>query len=237
MVPVFGLKYKPKLINLDTGQEENILVVGAHSDDPIYGMGGTLIKLIDEGKNIYTIIMSYGEMSHPHLNREEIIKIRVSEAKKANQLIGGKEIMFYGLREGKFEEDFYKKHFDDRMIDFIISKKITKIFTHIDADLHPDHIATNKIVLDIYNRLPKNVRDKISIYGFDIWNVTNVKHVSYPKVYVKITKQLKKKLEAIKVFKSQSLTWFSLVWNLIIKSFFLGLKIKSFFAERFYKIK
>jgi LmbE family N-acetylglucosaminyl deacetylase len=44
-----------------------VLVIVAHNDDHIIGAGGTLAKYAQEGKKVRTIIMSYGESSHPHL--------------------------------------------------------------------------------------------------------------------------------------------------------------------------
>ncbi len=78
-------------------KKENILVICAHSDDQIIGPGGTLSKYIKEGKNVFTIICTYGEKANPWLKEHIAIKTRVREAETANKLIGGKEVIFLGL--------------------------------------------------------------------------------------------------------------------------------------------
>lgn len=41
---------------------ERILVIVAHSDDQMLGPGGTLVKYAKEGKEIHTVIFSYGAL-------------------------------------------------------------------------------------------------------------------------------------------------------------------------------
>ena len=88
---------------------KNILVFCAHSDDQILGPGGTLAKYAEEGKNVYTYIFSYGEAGLPFHKIKEAVKIRVNEAKKADKIIGGKGVVFFGLKEGKFPEEVQEK--------------------------------------------------------------------------------------------------------------------------------
>ena len=60
-------------------KQENIFVFCAHSDDQIFGPGATLAKYASVGKGIYTVIFSYGRLSHPHFREEVIIETRVKE--------------------------------------------------------------------------------------------------------------------------------------------------------------
>ncbi|MDO8660733.1 MAG: PIG-L family deacetylase, partial [Candidatus Woesearchaeota archaeon] len=81
---------------------QTILTICAHNDDQIVGAGGTLAKYAAEGKRIRTVICSFGESSHPHLKREIIVERRVKESLRADKILGGSGVAYFGLAEGKF---------------------------------------------------------------------------------------------------------------------------------------
>lgn len=212
----------------------NILVFCAHSDDQILGPGGTLAKYAEEGKNIYTVIFSYGEAGLPHYKKKNAVEIRVKEAKKANEIIGGKDVYFFGLKEGKFAEEVKKKDILKKIKRLLLDKRPEKIFTHSPEDAHPDHREVLKTVLDALDKS----RLKCDVFCFDIWNLLTFRKSRYALMYVDITKTLNKKLKALKVFQSQKAAIFTLLWNVMLKSFINGLKLKnSRYAERFLKIR
>lgn len=213
----------------------NIFVFVAHSDDHIIGAGGTIAKYSREGFESHTVICSFGESTHPHLKPEVIRKTRVKEAKKADKLVGGKHVSFLGLRELKFLEDAYK---NNELIVKNLAKKLQKlkpkkIFTHHPDDNHPDHKAAYKILLDALKRS----RIKTEIYSFMVWKFMAPKN--NPKLYVDISEDFYKKIEALHEFKSQfnalSYVQFNniLYLTVYIKAIISGLKKRVKYAEAF----
>ena len=83
---------------------KNILIICPHDDDESVGMMGTLLKYTEEGNNIIKIILSSGEMSHPHLKKEVISEIRKKETKKIAKNIGIKELIFFDLPDATFQK-------------------------------------------------------------------------------------------------------------------------------------
>ncbi len=213
--------------------DENILVFCAHSDDHILGPGGTLAKYAKEGKKVYTYIFSYGETSHIHMKREVIIKIRVSEAKKADEEIGGAGVCFFGLSEGKFDEDAERLHIKKRIGEIIREKNPTKIFTHNADDPHIDHRSTNKIVLDEFDEMKCHA----DVYAFDIWSPLTLAYRRNPQLIVDIKKTFNLKLKSFSHFKSQKLTSLTLLWSVYAKAIKNGFLHGYRFAEVFYKIR
>ena len=124
------------------------MVICAHSDDQVIGPGGTMAKYAKEGKQIYTIIFSYGEASHPWLREEITVDIRVKEAKAADKVVGGKSVEFIGLREGRFKEESKQKKVLHTLRQMIEQRKPHRIFTHAQDDPHPDHRAVHHIVME-----------------------------------------------------------------------------------------
>ena len=90
-------------------KKPTILVIGAHSDDPTFGAGGTIAKYASEGKKIKTIIFSYGELSPPHLKPEIVRERRTKEANQADKILKGKGVMFLGVKDGRFLQDIKAK--------------------------------------------------------------------------------------------------------------------------------
>jgi LmbE family N-acetylglucosaminyl deacetylase len=70
-----------------------MLVICAHSDDQIIGVGGAIAKYAKEGYDIQTIVMSFGEGVKPHIRREVISRTRIKEAQRADKIIGGKGVV------------------------------------------------------------------------------------------------------------------------------------------------
>jgi len=213
--------------------KENILVFCAHSDDHIFGPGATLAKYAEQGKNIYTYIFSYGEQALAWLKPKLARKRRVAEAKKADSIIGGKKVKFFGLREGKFSKEIEEKDIRSRIQRTILSKKPIKIFTHSPEDPHPDHRAVYRAVIRSLDEINYNCH----VYAFDIWNPFTFKKKELPRLYEDVTETFSKKIKALKVFESQKASLLVLFWSVYVKAFIHGFHIHKRFAERFFKVK
>lgn len=220
----------------------SILVICAHSDDQIIGAGGALAKYAKEGFEIHTIVLSFGEGVKPHLRRDVISRTRIKESQKADKIIGGHGVVFLGLRDLHFEEDFEKRGISQNLIKIVEKLKPVKIFTHSTDDAHPDHRATLRLVLKAYKR----VKLKSDLYTFEVWHLLNLKKRNKPKLVIDTSDTFKTKVKALKAFKSQidlSNFYNYLVLNnfffflIYIKDTLNGIKHNMKYAEIFYKIR
>lgn len=214
-------------------KKEKILVVCAHSDDQILGPGGTIAKYAKEGKDIHTIILSYGIYALPWLKEYVAKRTRIKEANDADKVIGGKGVVFFDLMEGKFNEEYEEKKVDNQLASMIRKIKPTKIFTHSFEDPHPDHKATYEIV----KKALKISRLRPDIFLFDIWNPISIRKSDLPRMYVDISDSFKIKIKALKCFPSQWSSMMALTWNVYLKAIINGFHIHKRFGERFVKVK
>jgi LmbE family N-acetylglucosaminyl deacetylase len=214
-------------------QRESILVLCAHSDDQILGLGGTLAKYSDEGKRIFIIIFSYGEKSHPWLKKKVTVKMRVKESQAAGKVIGAEKTIFMGLEEGKFSEDIDNKGIHEKIKRLIEDYRPVKIFTHSADDPMPDHTAINKFTIDLCNEISYAG----DVYAFDVWTPLKIKERNLPKVYIDITKTFSKKIAALKCFESQWMSMISLLWSVYYRAVKNGFRSRCRYAEVFYKIR
>ena len=89
-------------------KREFVLVLGAHSDDFVIGAGGTIAEYSREGKRVLCVVFSYGELSHPWMKKEEVVKIREEEAHKAGKVLGCR-VKYFGLKDQGVYEDYKNK--------------------------------------------------------------------------------------------------------------------------------
>jgi LmbE family N-acetylglucosaminyl deacetylase len=213
--------------------QDSILVICAHSDDQIFGPGGTIAKYAKEGKKVYTIIFSYGEMSHPWFQKMYTIKARVKESLDVDKFIGGTGVIFLGLEEGKFVEQYNTRKMYPKLKKLIEQYNPSRIFTHSLDDPLPDHRAVNKLVTGTLDRM----KSKCEVFMFDIWNIINFKKQNYVSIVIDISDTFKYKISALKMFRSQGGARFLLTWSVYLKAIINGIKNNVKYAEVFYKIR
>ena len=213
--------------------KEKILVICANNDDQVFGMGGTIAKYAKEGKSVKTIVFSFGELSHPHLKPEIIIKKRVKESLESDRILGGKGITYLGLKEGRFPEEIKEKNITEIVRKIIEKEKPDRIFTHSINDAHRDHRAVYHFVSELAER----IKYRGSIYLFGVWTPVRIKNRDLPQLVVDITDTFSRKIKAIKANRSQQITIISLLWNVYLRAILNGLSKNCKYAEIFYKLK
>lgn len=211
--------------------KEKVMIICAHPDDEAFGVGGTIAKYVQDSHIVTVVRFSYGERSHVWLKKHITAKMRAKEANNAKKILGYKHSIFLGEDEGKFREN--KDTIRKELKKHIKNKKPDKIFTHNMHDPHEDHKAVNNIVMDTV----EEINYKGDVYIFDIWNVLNIKRQEYPMLYVDITDTFVKKIEAIKCFKSQWSSIYTLIGFVCARAFMYGFTHNVTFAERFFKVR
>jgi LmbE family N-acetylglucosaminyl deacetylase len=207
-----------------------ILTIGAHNDDYIIGAGGTLAKYQREGKPFYSIIISYGEKSHPLFKKEVSRNMRLRESLASDKILKGSGLEYIDVEEGKFIEN--KEKIKGAIKKIINIKKPEKIFTHSNHDAHPDH----KAVFQIVKELASEIDYKGEIYMFDVWHLFDMKKENNPQLVVDITSTFPLKVKAFKAHKSQQLAIWSLLWSVYLKARLNGLKYGYKYCETFTKM-
>mgnify|MGYP001402037905 FL=1 len=174
----------------------DVLVFGAHPDDVELGCGGTVIKLVEQGKKVAIIDLTRGE-----LGTRGTAENRKEECENATKILG------VAMRENMdFKDGFFK---DDEKHKLALIKKIRKycpeiVIANATTDRHPDHGRGSQIVVDacFLSGLEKvNTKQKVwrpkAIYHYIQFN-----HLQ-PDFVINISRQIEKKIEAVKAYKTQ----------------------------------
>ena len=79
---------------------ERVLVVTAHPDDSEFGAGGTVAKLVKEGKRVAYCILTNGDKGSGDrtMTPERLAAIRAEEQRNAARVLGVETVEFLGFR-------------------------------------------------------------------------------------------------------------------------------------------
>jgi LmbE family N-acetylglucosaminyl deacetylase len=97
---------------------KNVLGVFAHPDDPDFGAGGTIAKLVKDGARVTYAIVTDGSQGgeDPKQKDSELVAIREKEQKAAARVLGVKKVEFLGYKDGHLSPDLKLRHDIVRMI-------------------------------------------------------------------------------------------------------------------------
>lgn len=117
-----------------------ILVIAAHPDDEVYGMGGTIAKLAAQGHEVHVLIVTDGctaqYAGRPDL--PEIIEKKHREAIEANTLLGVKQVHFGTFPDMKLDTVAHVEV--NRLIEETVEKvRPDTVYTHFYGDVNLDH--------------------------------------------------------------------------------------------------
>ena len=195
-----------------------ILVIAAHPDDEVLGMGGTIKKLTKSGNKVKIVILAtgiaarrsttfqnntkYGINEKDKKIIESQIKEIRSQAKKASRILGVNDIEFLDFPDN--EMDTVSSLKITKTIESIINKfKPNKIFTHSPFDVNVDHRLIYQATLTATR--PNSQRNVEEVYSFEVPSSTEwFFPMSFqPNVFVDISKELKVKLKAMSMYKKE----------------------------------
>lgn len=190
---------------------KKILVVVAHPDDELLGLGGTVRRLADAGKEVHALILAEGITSRSNLreeaNKKELVELQ-EDARRAAEVIGYKSIDFCGYPDNRMDEvdllDIIKT-----VLKYIEIYEPDTIFTHHHGDLNIDHRRTCEAVLTACR--PVGTYAVKRIYAFETpssteWNYT-YSEPFMPNVYVDVTETLEKKIKGMACYRSESASY------------------------------
>lgn len=187
-----------------------VLVIAAHPDDELLGVGGTIRKHVKAGDEVYSVILGEGQTSRWE-DREntpkEILDSLNKDSLEAAAILGIKKSYFATLPDNRFDNwdllDVVKEV--EKVID-LINPDI--IYTHFEEDLNVDHRITHAAVLTATRPMADcGVRE---IYAYETlsateWNFTA--RAFKPNYYVDITDEIEDKIKAMDAYKSELKTW------------------------------
>lgn len=173
---------------------KRVLAMGAHPDDMELEAGGALAKFAKNGHEVYLLILTAGGYTDAY-GRDYTNDQLQSEAKKASEILGVKEVIFFDNHTTELPSSGEII----RRVDKIVDKLHPDIFiSHHPFDSHQDHKAAAEIMFAVSRQgRVKNVLSAAPLpYRPNVFAFR-------PQFYVDITKHIEDKLDSIRAYKSQ----------------------------------
>src|SRR3954454_16176228 len=117
----------------------SILVFGPHPDDQELGMGGTIVKLRQQGHQVHLLDMTNGEPT-PYGS----VETRARESAEAARALGVTRSLV-GLKNREVTHDIASRH---ALAAHYRLHRPNIIFVPYPVDAHPDHVAVTRIAED-----------------------------------------------------------------------------------------
>ena len=185
-------------------KDKNVLVIAAHADDETLGCGGTIQKLKKLGHQVYVMLFTDGETSRTK-NLSKEIKNRSDQLKKVSKLLNFKIFKHYNLPDNEL----------DKISNLELTKKIESaiikinpeiILTHSNKDLNIDHQKISNATITACRPLPQSKIKQLLFFetlSSTEWNFNSNKKNFNPNKFYDISNFIEKKLDAIKIYKSE----------------------------------
>jgi N-acetylglucosamine malate deacetylase 1 len=183
---------------LETGR---LLVVAPHLDDEVLGAGGTIARLSDAGAEVVVAVVTRG--APPLFSDESEVTIR-EEARAAHKLLGVDRTLFLDYPAAQL--DGVPHHVMNRSLAELIREVAPDtLMLPFVGDIHLDHQLT--FLSSMVAARPLSLEFPKRVLCYETVSETNW-HAPFapkfvPNVYVDISAQLYRKLEAMSLYGSQ----------------------------------
>jgi LmbE family N-acetylglucosaminyl deacetylase len=186
-----------------------VMVVTPHPDDAEYGVAGTVVRWVSQGKEIVYVVCTNGDKgtSDTSIKPEELAKTREEEQMAAANLLGVREVIFLRHPDQGLEDtpEFRKEIV--RLIRMYRPETVVTSDPYRRYIWHRDHRMTGQVTLDAifpyardifsYPDLVKEGLDPHKVKEVLLWGTEDVNYRS------DITETFDVKLSALRCHKSQ----------------------------------
>jgi LmbE family N-acetylglucosaminyl deacetylase len=198
----------PATLSGETDEKLNILVIGAHPDDP-EKVGGTMAKLVMLGHKVRLLSLTNGNAGHQTMGGARLAQRRAKESRCAGNAIGAEYIVLDN-DDGKLLPTLENR---EQVIAQIRGFEADIVITHRPNDYHPDHRNTGLLVRDaaymvtvpnIVPFVPHLQKNPIFMYMNDRFTKPNPLD---PDLVVGVDDVIEKKIDMYHCHESQVYEW------------------------------
>ena len=173
----------------------DIVILSAHPDDEVLGMGGTIKKLAQKQYSIHLGIISEGATAQ--YSDKKMIKVRKEACKKAGKVLGIKTFDFFELPDMRLNEVSHLE-INQKIEKMILKYNPSVVYTTPKNDLNKDHQIVFESTLVATRPLTSNVKQ---VLCYEIPGIT--KFPFQPTIYENIEKQFTYKIKALNEYKTE----------------------------------
>ncbi len=179
----------------------DILAFGAHPDDVELGCGGTIAKMISEGKKCVIVDLTKGE-----LGTRGTDQTRKEEAAHSAKILGVSERENLGMKDGFLENS---EEYQMKIVKMVRKYRPEIVLANAIDDRHPDHAKAAKLVSDAcFLAGLRKIETLVEEENQEVWRPKQIFHYIQwkniePEFVIDISEYLGQKIEACMAFKTQ----------------------------------
>ncbi|GIQ67585.1 bacillithiol biosynthesis deacetylase BshB1 [Xylanibacillus composti] len=177
-------------------QALDVLIFGAHPDDAEIGMGGTIRKLVEQGKRVGIVDLTRAEMSS-----NGTVEIRLQEAVEASAILG------LAVRDNLELPDRGLTGAADQIAKLVRTIRFYKPQTVLAPyweDRHPDHVQCSKLVQEaVFNAKLRRYMPEQAAWTANSLYFYFINDIAKPDFIVDVSAVYPAKLNALKAYRSQ----------------------------------
>ena len=176
-----------------------ILVIAPHPDDEVMGCGGTIAKYSQKGEEIYLCIATKAYV--PDWS-EEFLKERPKEIEKVNKILGIKRTYFLDFPTVRLDT-LPQKELNDAISKVMREVQPEVLYIPHSGDLNKDHRLVFEAALVASRPVVSSVKKILSYETLSETEWGSAIEPFAPNFYEDINETLEKKIEAMKIYKSE----------------------------------
>ncbi|MFH0847382.1 MAG: PIG-L deacetylase family protein [Chloroflexota bacterium] len=173
-----------------------ILIIAAHPDDGVLGCGGTIARLVKQGREVALLVVTSAYT--PDWSKE-YVENQKKEVQASNKILGIARTTFLDFPAVKLDMVSQKK-LNDSLLEVVSEFKPDTIYVPHKGDLNRDH----RIVFEATLVAARPVSGRVkSIFSFSTMESGFMVEPFIPNVYIDISDTFDIKLEAVKAYESE----------------------------------
>lgn len=183
---------------------KKVLIIAAHPDDEILGVGGTIPLMVQMKKTVDVLIFTDGS-STQYFNNKNILEDKFEEARLANSLLGSNLLPRLDFPDMRLDT---VAHVDKNIaLDKIISEGgYDTVFVQDNSDINKDHKELFESTIVACRTYPgQKVKNLLSYYvnSSTEWGNLLQKHPFNPNVFIDISSSIEKKLNSMEMYQTE----------------------------------
>lgn len=181
---------------------KRVLVIAPHADDEFIGVGGTILKEISNGNEVYVCIVTKGL---PPVFDEKYGNEIQMEARKCHIQAGVKKTFYLNFPAVMLEEQ-HRYDINNKLLEVINEIKPNEVYIPHYGDMQKDHQIVAEACMVALR--PKYANSPNKIYSYETlsetgWNFPSVNNAFIPNRFVDISNYINDKIRCLECYKSQ----------------------------------
>lgn len=179
----------------------NVLVIAAHPDDEVLGVGGTIPLLKAAGARVTVAIVTDGS-STQYAGDAAIARRKAAQLAAANRVLGTDEVVHWDLPDMRLDRVAHVE-LNQRFEQLIGAGRFDTVLVHHHGDVNLDHRMIYRSVLVAARGVPGQPVERLLTYHVSSsteWGQDRPERAFVPNLWIDIGSTIEQKLAALKAY-------------------------------------